>query len=206
MMSRSLHHACFLLALAASACGGAVDRTETSSGSTPAPGATAPAPTPAPAPPSTGGPVPAARLPNNKWNASASGCGNFTVFAGESTGHRFLVIQTDKQALGIASPGDTATIDLSAATASTKVFVDAYDRVPGEQVYCTDFTTEPHVPVQSTAIQGTATFTIEALGNDRDSYLVTVALKNVIVRGANGALETLADVRYSSVAVGWLPG
>jgi hypothetical protein len=194
-----------LVAGAAQACGGAIDTTGTSSSSSGgSSGAAAQVPTgstPTPPPPTTESPT------SGPFNATANGCANFTVFAGDASGRRFLIIQANKEELGIENVGETRTINLAtrSAGASTKVFIDTYDRVPSQQMYCTDSIYEPYDPVRTDAIEGMVTFTIAGVGRD-GGYAVTVTLQGVVVHAATGALESIPDVTYSAVGVGWLPG
>jgi hypothetical protein len=205
MTTRALLLGCLLLASAAQACGGAIDTTGTSSSSS---GGSSGAPTPLPivSPPSNPAPPSTGTSGTSPFNGTANGCANFTVFAGDASGRRFLIIQADKMELGLAGLGDTATVDLAtkAGGASTKVFVDTYNRVP-TQMYCTDTLSEPYDPVSADAIQGTATFTISAVGREGGTYAITVTLRGVVINN-KGKLESIPDVTYSSVGVGWLPG
>jgi hypothetical protein len=130
------------------------------------------------------------------------------VVASHSTGRRFLVVTANKSELGIASLGESVTVDLASKSVgpSTSVAVDTFARAPQETPYCTDVIVDPQRPARAIATNGTATFTISAVGREGDLYAVTVTLKGVVVRDAGGVLEAIPDVTYASVGVGWLPG
>jgi hypothetical protein len=142
------------------------------------------------------------------WNATAGGCANFTVYAGHSSGRRFVVITANRSELSLANLGDSVTVDLASKSVgpSTLVAVETFARVPLDVTYCNDVMVDPQVPSRAVAAQGTATFTISALGREGDAYAVTVTLRGVVLRDASGALEQLPDLTYENVGVGWLPG
>ena len=121
-----------------------------------------------------------------------------------------MVIQASKEELGIANLGDTVTVDLAskAGAPSTDVSADLWDGIPASTPYCTDVAANNKVMQHAVATSGTATFTIapsRGTGNG-ETYAVTVSLKGVIVRGADGFLERIDDVTYDTVTVGWFPG
>lgn len=141
--------------------------------------------------------------------AAGGGCANFTLFAPDVSRRRFLLVEANKKDLGLVGLHDTVTIDLStsAAPGRLSVRVDEYDRVPAEQMYCTDVLSgEPHKETMLKAEQGTVTLTIAAVGKEGDSYAVTVSLTNILVRRPGGQLERIPDATFASVNVGWLPG
>jgi hypothetical protein len=182
------------------ACGGSVDKT----GLGPAPTtAVTGAPTPGPAP--TTGPARPPTTTPATWNPQASGCSNVFVFDGDSTGKRFLVISGDRTTLGLKGLSDSYTANLGAAE-PIHVYVDTFTKPPVEPPYCTDIVyADAEKPVKSRAVQGQATITITSVGRDTDSYAIDVVLKGVVVKGPNG-LETIPDMTFKSVGVGWLPG
>lgn len=195
----------------AAACGGSVDSTGGgSSGGTPSQGGnTLPAPgvEPVPGASTSGAPPPPAQIAGS-WSANAAGCSNFVVYASHTSGRRYLVVEAKKENLGIANVGDTVTIDLASKSASfsAAVYTDTFAKAPGEARYCSDVVTDTQEPQRSNALEGKVTFTISGQGREGDLYSVTVKLEGVVVRNAFGNPETIPDVTYASVGVGWLPG
>jgi hypothetical protein len=208
MKTRFLVSALAFVTLASSlaACGGAVEPTP---GGPLAP-APAPVPEPAPVPPApnpTPAPVPVPPTPApQSWNGSPAGCGNFTVYRSDSTKQKYLVIQAQRDDLGIAQLGESVTVQLGPSTKSLVVSVDAYPRVPSETHYCSDIIIDPVNPITWPATRGTAKVTITRLGREGDMYAVTIELRGVVVRSPSGQLETIPDMTLSDVSVGWLPG
>jgi hypothetical protein len=130
------------------------------------------------------------------------------VYAADTSGRRFVVINANKTELGLANVGDSVTVDLASKVAgpSTEVAIETFARVPLDVNYCNDVMVNPQVPSRAVAAQGTATFTISALGGAGDPYALTVTLRGVMVRDASGALEQLPDLTFANVNVGWMPG
>lgn len=186
------------------ACGGAVTPDKTSGQGPENGGPYVPAPQP------TGGPTnPTPQPPTptpGAWNTQASGCGNFTIYDGHSSGTKFIVIDANKAALGIAQYGDTTTIDLAANTQGASLAMDVFQRTPADPTYCSDIIVDPQKPVRWTAVGGTAKFTITGLGREGDSYSVSVDLKDVVVVSPSGEREQIPDMTLKNVNVGWLPG
>ena len=207
----------FVVSLAAVACGGAIDTpgggssSSSSSSSSGGPGPTPTATTtstvtPPPIPPSP--PTPIGPAPFfGTWSGTASGCANFTVFAPDTSNPRYLVINASKSELGLGVLGSTATVDLAntSQAPSTDVGVDTFASAPA-QPYCTDIQPSPApTSFHSKALQGSVTFSVTAVGRD-GGYVLTVARKNVIVRAPDGGFESIPDITYTNVSVGWLPG
>lgn len=131
----------------AAACGGSVDSTGGSSSGTPGTGPGSlppPGSLPVPGVSTSGGPPPPAPI-EGSWSLAAGGCSNFTVYASHTSGRRFLVVQATKEKLGIASLGDTVTINLASkgASGAASVYADTLPRAPAEAPYCTDFIVNP---------------------------------------------------------------
>jgi hypothetical protein len=213
MSTRTTSRALLLLASLslsfAAGCGGAVDSPSNGSSSGTPAASTLPPPDSVPPPGMTtaGGPPPPAPIAGS-WSTTASGCANFVVYASHTSGRRYLVVQATKDKLGIAALGDTVTIDLASKSASfaAAVYADTLPKAPAEATYCSDVIIDPQEPQRSTATEGKVTFTISSVGREGDSYAVTVKLEGVVVRNGFGNPETIPDVTYSAVGVGWLPG
>lgn len=212
MSTRTASQALLLLASLslsfAAACGGSVESTGgSSSGSPPASSVPPPGSVPVPGASTSGMPAPVAQI-EGTWSPTASGCSNFVVYASHTSGRRYLVVQATKEKLGIANLGDTVTIDLASKGASSmaSVSADTFPKAPSEATYCSDIVIDPQEPQHSTSSEGKVTFTISAVGREGDFYAVTVKLEGVVVRNGFGNPETIPDVTYTSVGVGWLPG
>ena len=203
-----------LFLLATAACGGSIAPVDdgsgsgSGSGSATGPGSGSGSGSGSASGSGSGGAAPHPTPGPGAWSTTASGCSNFIVYASHSSGLKYLVIRASKTELGLASVGDSATVDLtpSAVSSSTEVAVDTYAHAPGFAPYCADVLVGPQTPSHATATAGTATFTIASVGRDTPDYAVTVTLKDVVVRSADGTLETIPDVTYQNVNVGWLPG
>jgi hypothetical protein len=188
------------------ACGGAVAPDKTSGQG---PGETGgpylPAPQPTGGTPANPTPPPPAPSPGT-WNAQASGCGNFTIYDGHSSGTKFIVIEANRAALGIAQYGDSTTVDLATTRDGASLAMDVYPRSPADPTYCSDIIIDPQKPIRWFASAGSAKFTITGLGREGDSYSVTVDLKDVVVVSPTGEREQIPDMTLKNVNVGWLPG
>jgi hypothetical protein len=204
----------FVLPLAACAlfaCGGAVEGRSSSSSSGGGGNPGEPDTTTNPVPPSPGSSQPPTvvsppAVDNGTWSQSASGCGNFFVYATHASKTKFLTVSAVKSELGIANLGDSATIQIGVNPTKTTVSVDTYPHVPNESPYCTDYITDPMSPERAYATQGTLTFTISTVGSDGQSYAVDVAITGLVVQHMDGTLEAIPDVTYHDVSVGWLAG
>lgn len=139
------------------------------------------------------------------WSGTASGCGNFTVFAADTSNPRYLVIKASKSELGLGALGSTASVNLASTSnaPSTEVAVDAFSSAP-VQPYCTDVGAAP-AGFHGRAVQGTVTFTVTSVGRD-GGYAIAVVLQGVKVESPYGELEPIPDITYTNVSVGWLPG
>ena len=191
-------------------CGGGIEGSGTGGPGSPGPkGPTEPTPgAPGPGHPGTAPTptTPVAPTPTGSWDSKANGCGDFVVYASHSSGTKFLVVDADKKALGIEKIGESSTVDFSTRQNAAKARVDVYSRAPAEAIYCSDIIIDPQTPVSWTAVAGTATFTITSFGRE-GGYAVTVSLKSVVVQSPDGrSRESVPDLTYSNVFVGWLPG
>ena len=198
------------------ACGGAVEpggssgssgssggSSGSSSGTLPIGTTTSVPPAPTTSPPGPTGP------PGffGTWSGVASGCGNFTVFAQDTSNPRYLVITASKSELGLGTIGSTATVNLAStgSAPSTSVGVDAYASAPAAP-YCTDVGVAQPPFFHGGAVSGSVTFTVTSSGRDDGTYALSVALSHVVVTSQYGELENIPDITYVNVAVGWLPG
>lgn len=137
---------------------------------------------------------------------SAAGCGDFEVYATDGTGKKLLVIDAQKEALGLSKVGDKSKISLSTPTSSVGVRIDVYDDLHGSEHHCTDDGTNPPKLVNTfKARAGTLRVEITSVGPG-DVYTVTVGLEDVELVDEDGNTEFVTDVSLEKVKVGWFPG
>lgn len=158
-----------------------------------------------PATPDTAAAPPAERTERG-WAKMATGCQDFTVVVSHASKKRVLVIRGSRRSLGLIKVGDSKTVDVSASVRMLDLEVAVYDAPGGEQHYCNDAVPAdaPKKTAFLSAASGTVTIKLTTLRSDHD-YAIDVTVSGVTIR--NGPdLETVADVTYSDVHVGWLPG
>jgi hypothetical protein len=145
------------------------------------------------------------------WSGIASGCANFTVYAADTSNPRYLVIKASKSELALGAIGTTATVNLAntSSAPSTDVGVDTFQGTspPPEEPYCTDVPGPTSDFVHRKALSGTVTFKVTSVGKDDGTYALTVTVKSVVVQSQfDGELETIPDITFVNVGVGWFPG
>lgn len=138
--------------------------------------------------------------------ATAGGCSDVIVYARYGA-NRWVVVHADAKALGLAAPGDTATVDLGAPKVLATLFVDTFATPPASAPYCDDVATAPPSS-HRLAAKGSVRLRVTAVSNEGGDrrYRVDVALENVRVPTDADALEVVPDVALQDVAVGWYPG
>lgn len=155
------------------------------------------------APPET----PAERRTDLGWAKGAIGCGNFEVVVTHASRRKLLVIEAQKDRLGLAKVGDSVVVPLTTPPdPRASLRVDAYDAPGGDAHYCTDVRSQTPKKVGSaSATRGTVRFTLSKIG-ENGTYSIDVALEGVAVKAADGTTEAVPDASYTEVGVGWLPG
>lgn len=121
---------------------------------------------------------------------------------------KFLVIDAQKDLLGLSQVGDAVAVALSSPPdKKASLRVDTYDGTGGDSHYCNDVVTDtPRKVGSANAVSGTVRFKLsKAVGQD-GRYAIDVALEGVVVKNADGTTETVPDATYTDVGVGWLPG
>lgn len=146
-----------------------------------------------------------------KWSQTGRGCGDVTVALADTQGIRFLVVHAKRAALGLASKGDSATIDLGADVDGPDVNATllVYPTKTENPAFCTDYGSpnDPQ-PTNWTLRAGTVTITLETPppSQQGEGYKVTASFTGVVARAPDGTLHTLPNATVSNVAVGWLAG
>ncbi|MDB4941278.1 MAG: hypothetical protein JWP97_812 [Labilithrix sp.] len=196
-----------LCALSLLACGGAVipDGSSSSSSGGSTPGVHAPAES------SRGvssGTTHAPAHSGGTWSTDAWGCRDFELYAHDATRARYLVIVVDAKARGLTNDGDTATVVIDPATASgTRVEIHAYARPQENLPYCSDYDNgADDVTSVAPVVAGTLSIRVSTKDSANGSYNVTVTAAGLQARNADGTLESIPDLTFADVRVGWLPG
>ncbi len=120
------------------------------------------------------------------------------------------MVRAERDALGLKSPGDVATIDLGADVDGPKVDATllVYPTKTTNPAFCTDYSLpgEPD-PVEWTLSSGKVEITLEtAPAQPGSNYQVTASFSGLVARAPDGTLHPLPDITVSKVTVGWLPG
>lgn len=140
------------------------------------------------------------------WAKAATGCGDFHVQVSHASKRRFLVIGSNRKALGLVKVGDTKTLTLPDATKALDLNVSLYDAPGGDQTFCNDVVPAA-APTRTASLlpaSGTITVKLTALASEHD-FSVEITLTGVTVRNED-VLEPVPDATYADVRVGWLPG